>query len=102
MKNVKLFDLTEGGKDVSREASHLWRHLEFGNDHYYFETTLAELREISPIYSEVFVWPDKDNGEVSVEERGWHTVDINLIHIPKHIESLGVTEDETILIHWWW
>lgn len=76
-KQVIVYDLQRGGipDDVSQEVEQMWVDNELGNDHCYFQ------------------WDHEE-----------YTGDYPAIaaFILKDLEGRTSSEDETILIHWWW
>lgn len=82
MKTVKLLETTwnkDCPLEVQEEIGELWGdYLGFGNDYYYWNTSLAEL--------------------YGIREDGQFKVDQTIQYLEKHVSD----PDEKILIHYWW
>lgn len=81
--------------EVEDQVKDLWRHLEFGNDHYYADTTLQDLREMDEDES-------AETNRFDEKEMEWKTIKLRTNLIVEYLEANGVAEEEQILIHWWW
>ena len=68
--------------EVYNAISELWIDYEFGNDVYYFKTSIVELEQM-------------------VEDEGDY-LDYDLSVVPKWLLEIGFDEHEILLLHHWW
>lgn len=95
MKTVKILDAQfDVSEEVKDECALIWRWQEYGNDYYYYATTLADLRDVEGYGEKVSMYDSKLGRRLDKP-----VVCPNLI---KYLEEQGVTENENILIHYWW
>lgn len=96
VRNVKFFDVQWSNCPIEVEevVKQLWRFYELGNDRYIIKTSIEYLTELQgPDYSVSVEW--RVDGE-------WKEVEINIQLLIDFLRFKGVTEEEQIIIHWWW
>jgi hypothetical protein len=97
-------------KEVEEQVHDLWTANEYGNDHYYYKTTIAEeewsterfstKENPNPMteYAQFDKWIDGKDGQCG----SWQKVDLRADKLIAWLREQGIPDDEEILIHWWW
>lgn len=85
---------TDCPEEVEKEIKDLWRFHELGNDHYMLRRSISDLIETSDQGFEVEEW---DN--VAVE---WKKAPLKVDNLISYLKDKGISEDEQVIIHWWW
>jgi hypothetical protein len=84
--------------EVKEVVKLMWRRNELGNDHYIINTSIEGLLED---IDEANDYPEYHS--VSVYKNGAHVNTlIPYITLVEYLRDQGVTEDEEVIIHWWW
>jgi len=83
--------------EVEDEIKNLWRMNEFGNDNFYYSTSINDLLEV--VEGGATVREVYRDSKGNYQER---QVPISLENLIYFARTNGLKEDEQFLIHWWW
>lgn len=95
ISTIKLIEAQWTNMPVEVETAVVaaWHYLEYGNDIYYWKTSLESIRDLGKEGRCV----DRDfNG------KQWIETPNDLGYLIQWLEEQGVEENEKLLIHWWW
>lgn len=85
--------------EVEQVVKWLWRDYDLGNDHYFLKLSIDDIvgmEEEGPV-ADVWYW-----GETEEERRGWVEEPVSYQPLIDYLRSKDLSEDEEIIIHWWW
>lgn len=93
--------------EVEQDVKDIWRYLDFGNDNYYWKTSIYDILEMLKdeghgvgLDVERFITPPA--GESYGDNYGWQPYNTKLEYLLQWMEEQGLEETESVLIHWWW
>jgi len=99
-------------REVEDQVKDLWRYHNLGNDNYILKYSVEDLLHLVEDGAKVEQWHEKP-ANMSYEECtklerqgkkiwGWIEGPIKVDYVVQYLREMGVADDETVWIHWWW
>lgn len=82
--------------EVENQVKDIWQTLEYGNDNFYYKTSLSDLIDLSEEAGTVRAWDDV------LCKRIEKPFDVTAITKWVKEQRPEMKDDEEFLIHWWW